>query len=72
MHQRVGSDDAELTGPIYSGGMGVAIREGVGLAAGYSVYDMKIVATNDEKMRKSLTVGVTLDAELWNALFGSK
>lgn len=67
------TDTSELTGPVYASGIGIALREGVGLTIGYSAYKMKSLATDgNEEMKRSFTFGVTLNQELWNSLFGGK
>ncbi|MBI5749561.1 MAG: hypothetical protein HZA00_10590 [Nitrospinae bacterium] len=59
----------DFSGPVYSIGLGVDIVKGVVLSGGWSVFSHRDDKSQDYKGKESFIVGISLNTELWRALF---
>lgn len=63
------SAGASISGPVYTVGLGVDIVKGVAINAGYSVFNYKPDDVADLEHKRSVTLGFTLNSDLWRELF---
>ena len=63
---------ADIKGPVLSAGIGFDIVKGFALSAGVSIFSYKAPADQDYNLKNSATFGITLNSDLWRALFNDK
>jgi len=62
--------ETEAKGIVYSYGLGFDVIKGVGLAGGCSTYSFRELGSEDYKVDRSWSLGISLNSELWKGLFG--
>lgn len=67
-----GGKSADIKGPVLSAGIGFDIVKGFALSAGVSIFSYKAPADQDYNLKNSPTFGITLNSDLWRALFNDK
>lgn len=61
--------ESEISGPIYSAGIGFDVVKGVVMSLGYSKFSFRENKKSDYLGRESLMFGISLNTELWKGLF---
>ena len=63
---------ADIKGPVFSAGIGFDVVKGFALSAGWSIFSYKSPTDQDYNTKGSWTFGITLNSDLWRALFNNK